>query len=53
MSNPIWIIALLTWIAFVVLDTSLYIATVRRHGSQWNTWPGSGFYVYWIHRKDN
>ena len=49
MSNAIWIIVL-AWIVFTVLDVSLYIATVSRHGPQWNSWPGSGFYVWWIHR---
>jgi hypothetical protein len=38
-------------IAFNLGDGFLYSRITKRHGPQFNYWPGSGYYVAWKHRR--
>lgn len=34
-----------------LLDVWLYRCVVIKHGSQWQHWPGSGYYLTWKYRR--
>ena len=47
-SVVLWVLMMV----FIHVDCRWYCDYVGRYGPQGKTWLGSGFYVWWKHRKD-